>query len=62
MTKRVLRPGDSTPVSGQYVQVGPRGGQGKEVTSVRGAPLPPAPLPGSTYALADATRNKAGRP
>lgn len=62
MTKRVLKPGHATPFSGQYVQVGPRGAHGKEVTSARGAALPPAPRRGSTYVLADPTRNESGKP
>jgi len=61
MTKDPLKPGQTTPQSGQYQQIGPRGGAGKEVTSVKGAPLPPAPIPGTTYKLVDATKNKSGR-
>jgi len=55
-----LRPGHKAPRSGQYEQIGPRGGRGKEVTSVKGEKLPPGPR-GSTYKLVDATRNKSGR-
>jgi hypothetical protein len=55
-----LRPGDKAPNSGQYEQVGPRGGKGKEVTSVKGEPLPPGPK-GTTYKLTDRTKNKSGR-
>ena len=36
---RNLRPGGKVPRSGQYQQTGPRGGQGKEVTSVKGERL-----------------------
>lgn len=61
MTKHPLRPGNTTPMSGQYQQIDPRGGVGKEVTSVRGEPLPPAPAPGTTYKLVDPTKNKSGR-
>ena len=57
-----LRPGQAAPRSGQYAQVGPRGGRGKEVTAVRGDTLPPTPKAGSTYRLVDPTRNKSGRP
>ena len=60
MAKSGLKPGEPAPYSGQYVQVGPRGGKGKEVTAVRGEPLPPTPTKGTTYTLADATRNKSG--
>lgn len=56
-----LRPGQTVPKSGQYQQIGPRGGQGSEVTSVKGEPLPPTKTPGSTYTLVDATKNKSGR-
>lgn len=31
-----LRPGQTAPKSGQYEQVGPRGGKGKEVTVTKG--------------------------
>jgi len=56
-----LKPGQSAPKSGQYVTVGPRGGQGKEITSTKGNTLPPAPVSGSTYKLVDGTKNKSGR-
>lgn len=42
-----LKPGNKAPRSGQYQQIGPRGGKGKEVTVVRGEPLPPAPTKGN---------------
>lgn len=48
-----LRPGETVPVSGLYQQIGPRGGKGTEVTSVKGEPLPPAPIKGTTYKLVD---------
>lgn len=53
-----LRPGQATPISGQYEQVGPRGGKGPEVTSVQGKPLPPTPQVGATYKLVDATKHR----
>ena len=56
-----LKTGMPAPASGQYQQVGPRGGTGKEVTTVRGEPLPPAPSKGTTYRLVDRTNNKSGR-
>ena len=62
MPKEPLKPGQPAPRSGQYQQVGPRGGSGKEVTAVRGERLPPTPRPGMTYTLVDATKNKSGRP
>ncbi len=62
MSKRPeYRPGNKTPVSGQYQTIGPRGGKGAEVTAVKGEPLPPAPQAGSTYKLVDATKHKSGK-
>ena len=62
MAKQTLRPGNRAPASGQYKPVGPRGGVGKkEITAVKGKPLPPAPAPGSTYKIVDRTKNKAGQ-
>ena len=59
MTKpKGLRPGQATPISGQYEQVGPRGGKGPEVTSVHGKPLPPTPQEGTTYKLVDETKHR----
>lgn len=56
-----LKPGNAAPNSGQYLQVGPRGGNtGHEVTAVQGKPLPPTQRPGQTYVLADGTANAAG--
>ena len=56
---KVLRPGKSTPTSGQYEQVGPKGGKtGKEVTSVEGKPLPPTDKPGQGYVLVDPTKHR----
>jgi hypothetical protein len=56
-----LKPGDTVPQSGLYQQIGPRGGKGPEVTSVKGEPLPPAPVKGTTYTLVDPARHKSGR-
>jgi len=55
-----LKPGQTAPKSGQYVQIGPRGGHGKEVTVTKGEPMPPTPKPGVTYKLTDPTQNKSG--
>jgi hypothetical protein len=55
-----LKPGQKAPASGQYQQIGPKGGKGKEVTTVKGEPLPPSPTKGSTYKLVDPTKNKSG--
>jgi hypothetical protein len=56
-----LKPGQTAPVSGQYQQVGPRGGAGKEVTVSKGETMPPTPNSGTTYNLVDRTKNKSGR-
>lgn len=56
-----LKPGQTAPKSGQYVQVGPKGGKGNEVTVTKGEPMPPSPKPGMTYNLTDPTKNKSGQ-
>ncbi len=62
MAKRnELKPGNRATRSGQYQQIGPRGGKGIEVTVVQGEPLPPTPVKGTTYRLVDPTKNKSGR-
>ncbi len=54
-----LKPGSTTPKSGQYGLVGSRGGiTGVEITSTKGHPLPPTPKPGQGYVLNDPTRHK----
>ncbi|WP_144498075.1 hypothetical protein [Bacillus paralicheniformis] len=54
-----LRPGDKSPVSGQYEVVGPRGGsRNREITSVKGKPLPPTQNPNESYRLVDRTKHK----
>ena len=58
--KSDLKPGDTAPASGQYQQIGPRGGKGPEITSVKGKTLPPTTIPGSTYKLVDPSKNKSG--
>jgi hypothetical protein len=61
-SKKVQKPGQSAPISGQYVIVGPRGGKtGTEVTAVEGKPLPPTPKPGQGYILVDKTKHKGGK-
>ena len=60
MAKR-LTPGTPAPSSGQYVEVGPRGGKKKEITSIKGKQLPPTEKPNSTFKLVDATKNKSGK-
>jgi hypothetical protein len=57
-----LKPGQAAPHSGQYEQVGPKGGKtGHEVTVVKGEPLPPTQKPVMTFTLVDPTKNKSGR-
>lgn len=56
-----FKPGSKAPASGQYERIGPRGGKGPEVTVVKGEPLPPTPQPGSTYRIADRTKNDSGK-
>lgn len=56
-----LKPGTPAPVSAQYKVVGPRGGDtGKEITGVKGKPLPPTAA-GGGFKIADRTHNKSGR-
>ena len=55
------KPGQSAPRSGQYKQVGPRGGRtGDERTVARGELLPPTTKSGMGYVLTDPTKNGAG--
>lgn len=56
-----LKPGADVPKSGQYQEIGPRGGKGREVTCVKGETLPPTTQQGSTYKLVDPSKNKSGR-
>ena len=56
-----LRPGNAAPKSGQYEEVGPRGGKtGHEVTGVKGKTLPPTQKPGHGYKLVDPTKKQVG--
>ncbi|MES2773396.1 MAG: hypothetical protein V4722_04390 [Bacteroidota bacterium] len=61
MSKTNLKPGQPAPKSGQYETIGPRGGHGNEITSTKGNPLPPTQKAGSTYVLADPTKNGSGK-
>jgi len=56
-----LKPGIPAPKSGQYVEVGPRGGLKKEITISKGETLPPTEMPNSTFKLVDPSKNKSGR-
>lgn len=63
MAKR-YSPGTPAPKSGQYKPIGPKGGTPpgpKEITAIKGKPLPPASKPGVTYRPVDPTNNKSGR-
>lgn len=58
MAGKPMSPGEKAPKSGQYEQVGPRGGRtGAERTVTRGEPLPPTPRSGMGYVLVDATKH-----
>ena len=56
-----LKTGSVAPISGQYQQTGPRGGKGKEVTSVKGEPLSPTPKKTVAYNLVEPKKNKKGK-
>jgi len=58
--KSGFRPGEAAPSSGQYREIGPRGGKGREVTSIKDKTLPPTTEKGRTYKLVDPTKNKSG--
>lgn len=55
-----LPPGSRAPRSGEYQEIGPRGGKHGEVTVPKGHTLPPAPK-GTTYTLVRPAHNKSGR-
>lgn len=53
------RPGERTPVSGQYELINSDGeGTGLEVTSTTGHPFPPTSKPDQSYRLVDPTLHK----
>lgn len=58
--KSSFHPGQIAPLSGQYQQIGPRGGRGKQVTMVKGEALPPTPRDKMTYVLVDSKKSKSG--
>jgi len=62
MGNKPLKPGEAAPKSGQYEEVGPRGGHtGHEVTVPKDHTLPPTQKPGNGYELVDPTKNKSGQ-
>lgn len=52
------KPGQNVPKSGQYQEIGPRGGNHGEVTLPKGKTFPPTDLPNSTFVLVDPTKTK----
>ena len=60
MAKNQFKPGNTAPKSGQYQEIGPRGGKIKEVTIPKGKIMPPTEKPNSHYKLVDPTKNKSG--
>ena len=53
-----LKSGQIMPTLGQYELIGSRGGKvGKEVTGVKGKPLPPTPKKKMDYKLADKAKH-----
>jgi hypothetical protein len=61
MSKSKIPPGTPAPRSGQYQEIGPRGGRGREVTVPRDHTLPPTTQPGAGYILVDPTDNNSGK-
>lgn len=51
LTGKRLKAGQKAPASGRYQQIGPKGGKGRKVTVVKGAPLPPTAKSGMVYKL-----------
>jgi len=59
--KPILKPGTKAPVAAQYLQIGPRGGRGKEVTVPKGHILPPTPREAVRTKSLTEQKNKSGR-
>jgi len=58
-----VKPGERVPRSGQYEELGPRGGHtGHEVQLDRGTIAPPTHGPGGRFLLVDPVRNDRGKP
>lgn len=59
MNTPLIRPGNEFPESGQYAEIGPRGGdKGREVTGVKGKTVPPTTNSGNSFKLVDKTKHK----
>ena len=56
-----LKSGHTAPKSGQYAELGPKGGFKKEVTISKGETFPPTEKPNSSFKLVDPTKNQSGR-
>lgn len=56
-----FKSGQTAPKSGQYLEIGPKGGEKKEITISKGETLPPTEKPNSSFKLVDASKNKSGR-
>jgi len=54
LAKKVFKPGQKAPASGQYKNIK----TGYEVTVTKGEPLPPTPKKGQGYILVDKTKHK----
>jgi len=58
MGRKIYRPGEKSPRSGQWEIVGPRGGgTGKERTVTKGEPMPPTPKKGHGFVIVDPTKH-----
>ena len=56
--KKMYKPGQRVPYSGQAEIIGPRGGRtGKERTVTRGEPFPPTPKKRQRYVIVDRTKH-----
>jgi len=55
-----VKPGKATPVSGQYVETGPKGGNPSktEITGVEGRPMPPTSKARGKWKVVDPTKHK----
>ena len=59
---KAVKPGQRAPRSGQYEEVGPRGGRtGYEVTISKRERVPPTRQSGGGFTVVDPTKNKSGR-